>query len=159
MIFAILGVIILIVSFAFALISLVKEQNRQLPQVPDLDKVEKPDTEVLEQNEPVLNQPALPKTIVHKTINAQIQDLAKDENSWARFPWDQNFQPQNQPKSVSDEQKKIEEIEAKLAQIKSKSAKNPEADTRTETQPDSQTNQKDKLHGEFKISEISEKAA
>ena len=125
MIFAVLGVIILIVSFIVALVSLIKEQNQTSIQQQELITPKK--TQVVTPSEGETSQ------------EVGALDAGIKTNSQGPLLWDQ-----------TSEQKKIDEITKKLNEIKSESRQKLEEEPTENLVKE----QKSRLSGQFSLSEI-----
>lgn len=137
MIFAVLGVIILIVSFAIALYSLIREQN----QLGDREEVFK-ESEKPEINRSVESDEAIKKPDV--VINKRPRET---------YIWDQNLPKGAEQASNIDEEKEIKEIEARLAQIKSEASDGLLNTNKPQVQSE-EVLPKGNLRGEFTISDM-----
>jgi len=91
MIFVILGIIVLVVSFVVALISLVREQNSK-----ELEEVVEPKKKNADSNKVAVTQDILKDTSSPKS---QSQGLLASEHS-ERFPWEESSHP-NSPTLAS----------------------------------------------------------
>ena len=154
MIFVIIGVIILVVSFIIALQSLVKEQNK-FQSLPDREKhsgIKEAEGRDKQQHfEPKKNDGPV-------TIQPLVQDEDKRSASGREpFPWDKEFGAENIKKPESEEEK-IERLKSQLEQIK--------ATKGLTILPKQEEGQKEEIHetnsglsGEISLSDLKKKAA
>lgn len=86
MIFVILGIIILVVSFAIALVSLIREETKHSQSL-----VEEKDQKVIPSEEPVLDASLSVPEPTRQPASKDIQsDIAAAD--WQQFPWHQDRQ-------------------------------------------------------------------
>ena len=138
MIFAVLGVIILIVSFAIALFSLIKEQNQFPVREEWLKESEKARLEKVPQKElEVIKKPDVITSTRHRETYIWEQQLPINANKISKF----------------DEEKEIKEIEARLAQIKSEGSEGQVAIDKKQEQSQ-RVSQRGNLSGSFSISDM-----
>ena len=138
MIFAVLGVIILIVSFSIALFSLIKEQNQFSDREEELKKPEKASLEKVSEKElEDIEKPDVVTSLGHRET----------------YIWEQHRKIDADKISKFDEEKEIREIEARLAQIKSEGSKSQVAIDKKQEQSE-QVSQRSNLSGSFSISDM-----
>ena len=138
MIFAVLGVIILIVSFSIALFSLIKEQNQFSDREEELKKPEKASLEKVSEKElEDIEKPDVVTSLGHRETYIWEQHRTIDADKISKF----------------DEEKEIREIEARLAQIKSEGSEGQVAIDKKQEQSE-QVSQRSNLSGSFSISDM-----
>ena len=153
MIFVIIGIIILVVSFIIALQSLVKEQNKaqtledneELSGEKDVDsKLEKKEKSDIES---VSGQTQLP------TVSEEEKRLSIDREP---FPWEKDFGAHVTKKTEND-QDEIERLKSQLAQIKA--AKGVSSTEKDEAEKDDVYHTGKSLSGEILLRDLKKKAA
>ena len=137
MIFAVLGVTILIVSFAIALYSLIKEQSQYRDQ------------------EEVLKESENPKIVQSVDSDEAIKkpDVVINKRPRETYVWDQNLPKEIEQVPKIDEEREIKEIEARLAQIKSEGSEGQVAIDKKQEQSQ-RVSQRGNLSGSFSISDM-----
>ena len=140
MIFAVLGVTILIVSFAIALYSLIKEQSQYGDQ------------------EEVLKESENPKIVQSVDSDEAIKkpDVVINKRPRETYVWDQNLPKEIEQVPKIDEEREIKEIEARLAQIKSEASEGLLNVNKPQVQSE-QVSPKGNLSGEFTIGDMLKK--
>jgi len=136
MIFVIIGIVILIISFIIALQSLLKEQHKAgqlskkeetLPEEPEREseKINQEPTSVLskEAQEILRQSPVQPSTPSQNLSGMVSQGVKGDEDksvdeSREPFPWEKEFGDTDAIKKTETEEDKIERLRSQLEQIK-----------------------------------------
>ena len=137
MIFAVLGVIILIVSFSIALYSLIREQNHLGEREEVVGEFKKPEISPSVESDEAVKKP----------------DVIFSKRPRETYTWDQNLPKGAEKTSIIDEEKEIREIEARLAQIKSETSEGLLNTNKPQVQSE-EVLPKGNLRGEFSIGDM-----